>query len=355
MSLSEKNAKESFIKTLQLGGLVIYPSDTCYGAGVDATNQSAVLKLLKYKKRPQGKAISVAVDSLGTASQYVKINKTAKNFYKEFLPGAYTIISESKKILPKELESENGTLGVRIPDSEFLQETLKKFKKPITATSANSSGKKTPYSIDDVLKNITKTQKNLIDLIIDGGNLPLVPTSTVIDTTTTELTTYRKGKIDLNKIDCTEKIFSNSEKETTNMAKKITVKALRKNIRIFLLDGEMGSGKTHFAKGIAEALEIKSVIKSPTYTYMYEYKIGSQKFNLDKLIHFDAWRINSKIDLETFNIKRILNSKNVVIIEWPQILSQISPEIFRSAVFLYVEIKAISKNKRRIRLYYPKL
>ena len=73
------NAVAQAVKVLKQGGLVIYPTETCYGAGVDATNQTAVDKLLAYKARREGRPLSVAVTDQTMASIYIKLNLTAKN------------------------------------------------------------------------------------------------------------------------------------------------------------------------------------------------------------------------------------------------------------------------------------
>ena len=78
------------------GGLVIYPTETVYGVGVNATNNEAVSKLLRYKNRPAGRAISILVQSIFHAEQYVDINEQAQILYKTFLPGPITVISASK-------------------------------------------------------------------------------------------------------------------------------------------------------------------------------------------------------------------------------------------------------------------
>ena len=92
IKLTENNL-ESVIKeavlVLQNGGIVVYPTETVYGVGVDATNNSAVSRLLKYKNRPAGKAISVLVTDQAMAQQHVFINKTADNIYSQ---GFYDLI-----------------------------------------------------------------------------------------------------------------------------------------------------------------------------------------------------------------------------------------------------------------------
>src|SRR5680860_1375363 len=182
-STPTKKIIEEAVKVLEKGGLVIYPTETLYGIGVDATNQKAVDKLLTYKTRREGKPLSIAVNSLQMAKEYVEINPTAHNLYSNFLPGPLTVVSPGLGKVAKGVESEIGTLGIRIPKYELILDIIESFGKPITATSANASYKKQPYCIDDILENISTKQKNLIDLIIDAGQLEKRDPSTVVDTT----------------------------------------------------------------------------------------------------------------------------------------------------------------------------
>ena len=126
------------VSVLEDGGLIIFPTETMYGIGADATNQKAINKLLTYKARREGKPLSIAVNSTEMAKKYVKINKTAKNLYENFLPGPLTVVSKGLGKVASGVESETGTLGVRIPDYKLVLEIISKFKKPITATSANA-------------------------------------------------------------------------------------------------------------------------------------------------------------------------------------------------------------------------
>lgn len=182
------------IKTLKSGGLIVYPTETMYGIGADATNTKAIKKLSPYKKRPFGKPYSIAVSNQRMAKEYIYLNKTGKNLYKSFLPGPMTVVSWGKHKVAPGVESENGTLGIRIPNYPLVLEIVKKFGKPITATSANQSYQKRPYKISDILENISVRQKKLIDLIIDAGELPHNEPSTVVDTTLDDLTILRREK-----------------------------------------------------------------------------------------------------------------------------------------------------------------
>lgn len=354
LKIDDQNLIEKVIEVLSNGGLIIFPTETAYGVGVDATNSEAVSKLLEYKKRPEGKAISIAVDSEEMAEHYVDINKTAKNLYKNFLPGPLTVISKSKHIADLRLESEKETLGIRIPAYKLITDIIHVFGKPITSTSANSAGKKTPYSVQDILGNISDKQKDLVDLIIDAGELPHNPTSTVIDTTTEELTIHRQGRIDPTRISKVENRNSKSEQETIQLGEEImkaNINKLPEKPVVFLLNGELGSGKTHFTKGIAKALGIDRVIKSPTYTYVNEYNIPESKVPGPKLLHFDAWRIQSEDDLKALRFPEWFKPGNVIVIEWPSVIMNLDEKFFEHHDYIYIDFLTEKADDRIIRVY----
>jgi L-threonylcarbamoyladenylate synthase len=350
LKLNYQNKKEildEVVSALKYGGLVVYPTETCYGAGVLANDKNAVKKLLKYKKRPSGKAISIAVCDKEMAERYVKLNKTAISVYKKFLPGPVTVISESKGSVIKDLESEFNTLGVRIPNYQFILELIEKLETPITATSANSSGKKTPYTIDDILENLSESQKELIDLVIDAGELPKNPPSTVVDTTRESMQVLREGNLNVAQngilVNNEEEMRSQGEKFIQNNLKKITQNGL-----IILLNAELGAGKTQFVKGIAKELGIEEIVKSPTYSIIEEYVIPS-----GKLIHIDTWRLTNISELKQLSIDMQLIKGNVVAVEWSagveDYLSKIAKD--KGLKVVKIDINYIDADKRSLLIW----
>jgi L-threonylcarbamoyladenylate synthase len=311
----EKNVIEDTIEVLNAGGLVIFPTETVYGAGVDATNQAAVEKLLAYKSRREGKPLSIAVPDQKTAAKYVEINQQAQKLYQRFLPGAVTVISKSLGKVAPGVESEFETLGVRIPDHKLMLKLLKKFGKPITATSANASGKKRPYKIQDIFDNLSTKQQSLIDLVLDTGELDKNDPSTVIDTTLSTPTTLRAGKI---KNASKEALTSKSEIETKKIAGTLMLKhwnQIKEKGLVVGLDGPLGAGKTIFAKGVAEFLQISETITSPTYSYIEEYDYHRHGVS-GKLYHIDLWKIEDTEELKRLELEKLIAPNNVVVIEW---------------------------------------
>ena len=341
------------VEILKAGGLIIYPTETCYGVGVMATNCDAVLKLLKYKRRPEGKAVSVAVADRKMADDYVEINEEADKLYKEFLPGPVTVISKSKGKVIRELETEDRTLGIRIPAYELAIELVKELGEPITATSANSAGKKTPYKIQDVFENISARQRKMIDYVIDDGELPHNPPSTVVNTTRHELQIVRRGNISLGKAVETKIIRSEYEMihEGSLLIRKYK-NLLEEKCLLIMFNAELGAGKTHFTKGIGKELGIKEIIKSPTYSLIkeYPYKLSYVSGNL---IHFDAWRVESVEELAKLGIEEYIKQGNVIAVEWAGATEEYFAQLkARKNLFaVQIQINYITHEERELTVY----
>lgn len=306
---------EEAVKCLKNDGLVIYPTETVYGIGASAISSKAIDKLLQYKGRREGKPLSIAVTNQAMADKYVEINEQALKFYKNFLPGPFTVISKSKNVVDPRVNSEFGTLGIRIPDYQLVIDIVKKFDNPITSTSANASGKRRPYKIEDVFANLSEKQKSLVDLVIDAGELPKNEPSVVVDTT---LTTPIALRGSLQKNGEAEVLWSNDENETIELAGRLMLNhlnQLQKSGLVFALNGSLGMGKTIFAKGVAKFLGIKGAISSPTYSYINEYDYKRLETS-GIFYHIDAWKIDDQKELEFLKINELVKKNNVVVIEW---------------------------------------
>ena len=179
---------------LRAGGVVLYPTDTLYGLGVDAFSDEAVDKLYAIKGRPAGKPIHCVVDSLKTAEAYGIFDDVSRKLAKEFLPGPLTIVVEKRLDVHAGIARDIQTIGIRIPDNEFCIALAKAFGKPYTTTSANVSGQKTQLKISDVLEQIGEKAAG-IDLVIDAGELPPRVASTVVGVSGSDYVIIRDGQI----------------------------------------------------------------------------------------------------------------------------------------------------------------
>lgn len=180
------NAIPAAVDVLRKGGVIIYPSESSYGMGADATNSKAIRKMFRIKGR-KSKPTSIIVSSQRMAKKYACINKKAASLIKRFMPGRLTLVVKKKRIIPYILSKR--TIGFRIPPHEFSLALLKRFGRPITATSANKLGKPPIYRINDVIREFS----GAVDLIIDAGNLPRRQPSTVFDVINRRV--IRKGPV----------------------------------------------------------------------------------------------------------------------------------------------------------------
>jgi L-threonylcarbamoyladenylate synthase len=166
---------------LKSGKVVAFPTDTSYGLAVDATNPAAVIKLYKIKGRTFTNPVAVIIPSQAYAKKIIHWPKAAERLAKRFWPGPLTIALPLKKPSGtfKKLAGGTGSLGLRLPNYKIAQDLAKFLQRPITATSANISGKPSAYTADQVISQFSK-QKFKPDILIDKGALPRRQVSTVI-------------------------------------------------------------------------------------------------------------------------------------------------------------------------------
>ena len=173
------------------GGLVVFPTETVYGLGADATNQEAVKNIFRAKGRPQDNPLIVHVASKDV-SQYVKnIPAIAKVLIDKFWPGPLTIILEKKDVIPDVTSANLSTVGMRMPNSEIALNLIKYSGKPIAAPSANISGRPSPTDMNRCVEDLD----GRVDYILGGENSDIGVESTIIDCTVSPPIVLRPGGI----------------------------------------------------------------------------------------------------------------------------------------------------------------
>ncbi len=337
---------DAAIAVLRQGGLLIYPTETCYGIGADATNQAAIDKLLRYKTKRADKPLSVAVSGLSMAEQYVEIGPTARNLYEHFLPGPITVVSPSKQRLAQGVGSSQGTQGIRVPAYPLVLELVEQFGAPITATSANASYKKTPYTIADVLNNTSHRQQALVDLIIDAGTLPTRKPSTIVDTTLDHMSIIRQGDLEL---PGAQVLIAYSLADTEQFAQHLCTQlasAIGKHTIVFLLNGAMGAGKTHLSKFLAQQFGVRDVVTSPTFTICQEYN-GQVDASALKFYHLDTYRLQKPSEIDGLRPQEIFQAPHIVVIEWANNVREHIQQYLTGAVVVQITITSPDQDTRR--------
>ncbi|MGE5393970.1 MAG: L-threonylcarbamoyladenylate synthase [Candidatus Saccharibacteria bacterium] len=142
------------IEVLQKGGVILYPTDTVWGLGCDATNEEAVKKLNDIKKRDISKGMIVLMENAALLDRYVEQVPEIAFDLIELSDRPLTIIYDRAKNLAKNLVAADGSIAIRITSEAFSAELVRRFKKPIVSTSANVSGKKTPATYHEIPQEI---------------------------------------------------------------------------------------------------------------------------------------------------------------------------------------------------------
>lgn len=176
--------------TIRAGGLVVYPTETVYGLGADACSAKAIGKIFKLKGRGAGKPIPIAVNSLDMARQVAELTPAIKALFK-FLPGPLTIVAKARSNVSKLLTAGTGKVGIRVPNHQVALRLIEFVGGPITATSANLSGKPAPLTVKEALEQLGKN----VDIALDAGKCELGIPSTVVDVTSKRPKILRKGPI----------------------------------------------------------------------------------------------------------------------------------------------------------------
>ncbi len=154
----------SSLKILKKGQTLLYPTDTVWGIGCDATNFNAVQKIYQLKQREDSKTMICLVNDLKMLNQFIEeIPEAAKNILK-YAQKPTTIIYDRPKHMAQNLIANDNTIGIRIVKDEFCFNLIKLLKKPIVSTSANISGKPTPKSFKEIETEILKGVDYVVNL-----------------------------------------------------------------------------------------------------------------------------------------------------------------------------------------------
>jgi tRNA threonylcarbamoyl adenosine modification protein (Sua5/YciO/YrdC/YwlC family) len=194
LSIHPRNPEErkirQVVEVLQKGGIIIYPTDTIYGIGCDLMNRKAVERLCKVMDiKPPKLDLSFICNDLSHISEYVRrLDTPIFKLLKKALPGPYTFILESSSKVPKILEVNKKTVGIRIPDHPVPRAIVSVLGNPLITSSIKDDDKIKAYTTDP--EEMFEDFKHQVDIVIDSGAGSNIP-STVIDCTGPEIAILR--------------------------------------------------------------------------------------------------------------------------------------------------------------------
>lgn len=177
--------------------IILYPTETLYGLGVNALDPKELKALFELKGRDAAKVATWLVRDIEDIKKYAELDLVATKIAERFLPGALTLVLQTKDTVPREVVAEDGTIGFRISSDPIAQQVIEAYMHendaPLTCTSANQSGAPAFPTIDEILQQFGKHADMITQVIDDGPRKGLA--STVVKVVDNEVTVLREGEV----------------------------------------------------------------------------------------------------------------------------------------------------------------
>jgi L-threonylcarbamoyladenylate synthase len=184
-------------RILRSGGVIVYPTETLYGIGADASSEVAVQKVVAVKRRTEEKPILVLVHSPGAAAPLVRnVLPAAERLIAAFWPGPLTLVFSAAAGVPAGITRGRGTIGIRVPSGLLCRRLAEEAGVPLTSTSANLSGREIPETVAQMRTALGGG----VDLFLDAGVLPPSLPSTVVDVSVDPPIVLRAGALPVSRL-----------------------------------------------------------------------------------------------------------------------------------------------------------
>ena len=164
---------DAAVKALKAGDVILYPTDTVWGLGCDATNDNAVQRIFDLKKRDDAKSVIILVSDADMLARYVRQIPPMALDLLEINDKPMTIIYPEGVGLSAKVIAEDGSVAIRIPRNEFCVEMIRAFGKPIVSTSANISGEETPARFAEINAEILDGAEHIVEPSLEEGSTGL--------------------------------------------------------------------------------------------------------------------------------------------------------------------------------------
>jgi len=166
------------LKIVQDGGIILYPTDTIWGIGCDATNTEAVQKIYRLKQRDETKSMIILLDTDNKLPSYISDVPDLAYDLMEFAENPLTLVMPGAKNISPALINSDGSIGVRISGHPFCQQLIQRLRKPLVSTSANISGKPSPQYFSQINQEIIDGVNYVVD--IDQHSMEIKNPSTIM-------------------------------------------------------------------------------------------------------------------------------------------------------------------------------
>ena len=206
------------VRVIQDGGLVVYPTDTSYGIACDPMQEQALERLIAAKKRDKGVGVPLLFSDIRQCERYHDFGSLERVLARLFWPGALTLIVTVKDTIPAYITGNKSSAAIRVPNHFIPRRIAKELGLPIVGTSANLSGRESPFTVSTAREQLGDD----VDLYIDGGPSSVRANSTIlgVEETGTEgplnIKVYREGSLSVERITDSLRVDSDALRFWTN-------------------------------------------------------------------------------------------------------------------------------------------
>jgi L-threonylcarbamoyladenylate synthase len=193
-SVPDPKVLDRAARLLDRGEVIVCPTDTGYALSVNALDARAVARVFHLKGRVFSHPIHLAVDSIDEADKYAFVTDAARFLAARYLPGALTLVLKKREVVPAMLVAGLDTVGIRVPDNKIMLALARMTGRPLTATSANVSGRPGTYSVAEVVAQLGDNIAQ-VAMVLDQGPLKARELSTIVDMTVMPPQLVRQGRI----------------------------------------------------------------------------------------------------------------------------------------------------------------
>jgi len=182
------------VATLKAGGVIVYPTDSCYALGCHIGDKAALERIRDIRQTDRDHNFTLVCRDLADVGKYAQVDNWQYRLLRAHTPGPYTFLLKASRETPRRLKHERrGTIGLRVPDHPVTALLLEELDEPVMSSTLLLPGEELPYTD---AKEIYDKLEHSVDLVLDGGNCGLVPTS-VIDLSGDRAIVVREGRGDL--------------------------------------------------------------------------------------------------------------------------------------------------------------
>jgi L-threonylcarbamoyladenylate synthase len=194
LPINDPSAIPEAVSALRQGLLIVFPTDTAYALGADIFNVQALEAVQRLKGRSAPKPLALIASDLAQVEQFTEVTPSERLLAERYWPGPLTILFQPREAITKQVTIGQSRVGIRVPNSTVARTIAAKLGRPVVATSANLTGEVAPYSTA-VIVQAFQGRSDAPVVLLDAGELSVVPPSTIVELLDEKVIVRRPGPI----------------------------------------------------------------------------------------------------------------------------------------------------------------